>query len=118
MPDVGRLSPGCGSCPINLADQQTLARWLYVTLPLDPFYWIIFGAVGLWVLVISLAALNSPSIPRLFSIAGIGLAASSWLIVIGNAASQNGRDCGRSSPCWGGPVWYGWTDILLRAQRR
>ena len=50
---------------------------------LDPQGWLGFGAVGLWVLVVSLLALRAGTWPKLLAYGGIAVAVASWLVVAG-----------------------------------
>ena len=83
---------------------------------LDPQNWLGFGAVGLWVLVVSLLALRTGSWPKLLSYAGIATAAAYWLIVVGSVLNLEALFT--ISAALGGivlaPIWYIWTGLKLR----
>ena len=83
VPHVGQLYVGCGTCTISLADQRTLATWLYHTLPIDPRYWLIFGAAGLWIMTLALAGFRAAALSKWLAAAGVALALASWLLVAG-----------------------------------
>ena len=119
IPQLGSLYHGCGHCSLSLADQQTLARWLYATLPVDPGYWVIFGTVGLWTAAVSVASLVSGALPRVLAWVGVGLAVNYWLIVLALAAGST-REFTFVSLLAGiflGPFWYIWLGALLISRR-
>ncbi|MBI5292496.1 MAG: DUF4386 domain-containing protein [Chloroflexi bacterium] len=86
------------------------------SLSLDPQGWLGFGAVGLWVLVVSLLALRAGAWPKNLAYVGIAVAIAYWLVVAGYvfnietliliAASLGGIILG--------PIWYIWTGLRLR----
>ncbi len=119
LPQLGTLYHGCGKCTFALAGQQDLARWLYTTLPIDPSYWIVFGAISLWTLAVALATLNSAGLPRPVPYIGLALTASYWILVAGLATGNFGFFT-FASIVGGvilGPLWYGWLGVLLTRQR-
>ncbi len=120
LPQLGLLWHGCGHCSINLADQQTLARWLYSTLPLDPDYVVIFGFVSLWTLAVSFTSLVSGGIPRALAYLGIALTIGYWLIIAALASGQMGLFAFASvvTGVFLGPFWYIWLGALLTARTR
>ena len=68
-----------------MADAGTRAATagnLYFVL-LDPHGWISYGAIGTWLITISILALRGARWPRLLSIIGIGGGIAYWLIVAG-----------------------------------
>jgi|SRR3990170_1974643 len=85
-------------------------------LNLDPQGWLGFGAVGLWVLVVSLLALRGGTWPQSLTYVGIAVAIAYWLVVAGYvlgietliliAASLGGIILG--------PIWYIWVGLRLR----
>jgi hypothetical protein len=83
---------------------------------LDPQNWLSFGAVGLWVLVVSLLALRIGAWPKLLSYAGIATAVAYWLIVVGSVLNLEALFT--IAAALGGiilaPVWYIWTGLKLR----
>ena len=91
-----------------VADQSSLS--------LDPQGWLGFGAVGLWVLVVSLLALRGNVWPKPLVYLGIAVAIAYWLVVTGFvlgietliliAASLGGIILG--------PIWYIWAGVRLR----
>ena len=83
---------------------------------LDPQGWLGFGAVGLWVLVVSLLALRVGAWPTLLTYMGIATAAAYWLIVVGFVFNQ--ETLFTIGAALGGillaPIWYIWTGFRLR----
>lgn len=73
LPQLGALYQGCGKCTVSLAEQQLVARALYGSAPIDPFYWIVFGTISLWTLAVALAVINSARLPRPLPYIGLGL---------------------------------------------
>lgn len=120
IPELGQLYHGCGQCSLDLGAQQTLARWLYATLPLDPGYVVIFGLVGLWTLVVSLTWLDSRSGPRGLAYLGLALTAGYWLLVIGVLSGGTGLFAFASvvTGVFLGPFWYIWIGVQLTARTR
>jgi len=66
----------------DAATRAAMADNLYLVL-LDPHGWISYGAIGTWLLAISILALRGARWPRLLSIVGIGGGIAYWLIVAG-----------------------------------
>lgn len=83
---------------------------------LDPQNWLGFGAVGLWVLVVSLLALRAGTWPKLLTYVGIATAVAYWLIVVGSVLNQEALFT--IAAALGGiilaPIWYIWTGLRLR----
>ena len=83
---------------------------------LDPQGWLGFGAVGLWVLVVSLLALRAGTWPKLLTYIGIATAAAYWLIVAGFVSNQ--EMLFTIGAALGGivlaPIWYIWIGLRLR----
>jgi hypothetical protein len=83
---------------------------------LDPQGWLTFGAVGLWVLIVSLLSLRVGTWPKLLTYAGIATALAYWLIVIGFVSNQ--ETLFTIGAALGGiilaPIWYIWTGLKLR----
>jgi hypothetical protein len=83
---------------------------------LDVNGWFGFGAVGLWVLVVSLLALRTGALPKLLTYAGLGVTAAYWLVVlrfvlgveplIAIAAGLGGVVLA--------PIWFIWNGLRLR----
>ncbi|MDE3091177.1 MAG: DUF4386 family protein [Chloroflexota bacterium] len=83
---------------------------------LDPQGWLGFGAVGLWVLVVSVLALRGTALPKLLAYDGIAVGVAYWLVVAGYvlgietliaiAAGLGGVILG--------PIWYIWIGLRLR----
>jgi len=83
---------------------------------LDPQGWMGFGAVGLWVLVVSLPALRAGTWPKLLTYVGIATAVAYWLIVVGSVLNQEALFT--IGAALGGiilaPIWYIWAGLRLR----
>lgn len=83
---------------------------------LDPQNWLGFGAVGLWVLVVSFLALRIGTWPKLLTYAGIATAVAYWLIVVGSVLNLEALFT--IAAALGGivlaPIWYIWAGLRLR----
>ena len=83
---------------------------------LDPQGWLAFGAVGLWVLVVSLLALRAGVWPKLLTYIGIATAAAYWSIVAGFVSNQ--EMLFTIGAALGGiilaPIWYIGVGLRLR----
>jgi uncharacterized protein DUF4386 len=83
---------------------------------LDPQGWLGFGAVGLWVLVVSLLALRAGTWPKLLTYIGIATAIAYWLIIAGFVSNQ--ETLFTIGAALGGivlaPIWYIWAGLRLR----
>ena len=83
---------------------------------LDPQNWLGFGAVGLWVLVVSLLAFRAGAWPKLLAYVGIATAVAYWLVVAGAVFNQ--ETLITIAAALGGiilaPIWYIWTGQRLR----
>jgi hypothetical protein len=98
------------------ADASTRPAIDAASFGLDPQGWLGFGAVGVWVLVVSLLAMRANAWPRPLSYIGIAVAVLYWLVVVGNVF---GIDILLSIVAGLGgvilaPIWYIWTGLLLR----
>ena len=83
---------------------------------LDPQGWLGFGAVGLWVLVVSLLARRAGIWPNLLTYIGIATAMAYWLIVAGFVSNQEilftiGAAVGGIILA---PIWYIGVGLRLR----
>jgi hypothetical protein len=87
------------------------------TLALDPFGWLMFGAVGLWILVVNLLALRANSWPKILSYVGIAGGIAYMLVVAGyvlvfytlNLIAAVGAIII-------GPIWYIWMGMRLQQE--
>ena len=83
---------------------------------LDPQGWLTFGAVGLWVLVVSLLARRAGIWPNLLTYVGIATTVAYWLIVVGFVFNQ--ETLFTIGAALGGiilaPIWYIWAGLRLR----
>lgn len=83
---------------------------------IDPQHWLRLGAVGLWVMVVSLLALRSGTWPKLLAYAGIGAAIAYWLAVVGivfQIPSVITIIAGLGA-IFLAPLWYIWLGLRLR----
>ena len=83
---------------------------------LDPQGWLGFGAVGLWVLVVSLLALRSGRLRAPLPQLGIGVAIAYFLVVAGLVLSMEAL-IAIAAGVGGvilGPVWYVWIGLGLQ----
>ncbi|MEW5831205.1 MAG: DUF4386 family protein [Chloroflexota bacterium] len=83
---------------------------------LDPQGWLGYGAIGLWVLVVSLLALRVNAIPKLLAYVGVAAAVLYWLVVAGYVLEMQVITA-LAAAVGGiilGPIWYIWNGILLR----
>jgi hypothetical protein len=83
---------------------------------LDPQNWLRFGAVGLWVLVVSLLALRSGKWPKPLAWVGLGLGIAYWLFVVGEVVqfpTLFALVVGVGALIFG-TIWYIWLGLRLR----
>ena len=97
-------------------DASTRAAIGATRLTLDYHGWFEYGAVGLWVLVVSLLALRARSFPKALAWGGVILTAAYWLVVAGFMTStvpllSVGTVVGGVVVA---PVWYVWAGLRLR----
>jgi hypothetical protein len=95
---------------------QRILNWDNNHLPLDPQGWFLFGCVGLWVLMISLAVLREGKMPKLWAYLGIATTVMYWLVVIGNVMEVPLLST-IAAGLGGGvlaPIWYIWAGFLLQ----
>jgi hypothetical protein len=86
------------------------------TVGLDPGAWLRFGAVGLWILIVSIQILRTGTFPRLLAYVGIALTIADWLI-----AASNSLNIQLFTAIISGvgliilaPIWYVWLGLKLR----
>lgn len=115
LPSIGQLYLGCGTCTASLADQQTLAKWLYISLPLDPFNWLTFGAVGLWIIALSIHAIRGANMPRAASWEGLAAGLSLLLVVVVGTLDQPLVIPAALSAVLAA-AWFGWIGVRMRAE--
>ena len=120
LPQLGALYHACSHCPVTLAQQQDIARVVYLSLPVDPLYWVIFGGVSLWTLAVSGASILSRTLPPFLSYLGIALTLGYWLIIASLATGQPSLFAFASvvAGVFLGPFWYIWLGVLLTARKR
>ena len=82
---------------------------------LDPNYWLIFGSVGLWLLVVNLLALSGNSWPKILSYVGIAGAIAYWLVVASYVFQiYILSSIAAAAAIVIGPVWYIWAGLRLQ----
>lgn len=113
VPGLAQLYQGCGTCTAGLADQQTIAKWLYVTQPLDSLNWLILGAVGIWILAVSVIGLASGGAHRGALYLGVAAGVLFLVVVVGQAFDLP-VDAVIGLGAVVAAVWYGWVAVLLR----
>lgn len=87
-----------------------------IHLALDPNGWLQFGAIGIWVLVVSLAALSTNRLPKTWAYLGIATAILYWVVVVGNVLEiplLNAIAAGLGGIVLA-PIWYIWIGVRLR----
>jgi hypothetical protein len=94
--------------------------WQNVGLLLDPHGWLTFGAVGLWMLIVSVLALRARSLPP--TLAGLGvLAAALYGCVVAGLTMEIEGLLALAAGLGGvlvAPVWFGCMALRLRASAR
>lgn len=83
---------------------------------LDPYEWLKFGCVGLWLLVVAVVALRRSVLPKALACLGIAGAILYWVYVAGvvlkvPALALVGAGLGASIIA---PIWYIWLGVILR----
>jgi hypothetical protein len=82
---------------------------------LDPQGWLIFGAVGLWVLVVSVLALRGNTWPKPLAYIGIAVAIAYWFAVAGNVLQIGTLNMiAAVAAIILGPILYIWLGLRLR----
>lgn len=83
---------------------------------LDPDGWLLFGAFGLWTLVMAFAALREGSLfPRTYGYLGLATAGLFIMALLGSlSAPALGTVAAGVGGLVIGPVWFVWTGVLLR----
>jgi len=83
---------------------------------LDPYGWLQFGGIGLWVLVVSLLALRGGTLPKTLAYVGIAATILYWLVVAGFVLDIEALMAIAAG--LGGiivaPIWYIWMGLRLR----
>ncbi len=83
---------------------------------LDPQGWLRAGAVGFWILVVSLLALRGGTWPKVLAAVGIGVTFSTWLILAGHVVQSQSLIAivaGVGVVVFI-PLWYMWLGLRLR----
>jgi len=83
---------------------------------IDPYGWLGYGAIGTWLLVVSILTLRVDGWPKTLSYLGIVGAAMYWLLVVGYELSSPSLIM-IASMLGGviiGPIWYIWAGAKLR----
>ena len=95
--------------------QMTLAA-TQPDLYLDPQGWLGFGAIGLWVLVVSVLAFRANMLPKPLVYVGIAAGVLYCLVVVGYVSGIETLTA-IAAALGGivlGPIWYIWNGIILR----
>jgi Domain of unknown function (DUF4386) len=80
----------------------------------DPQGWFKFGAVGFWVLVVSVLALRGGTWPWPLAFVGIGFALGSWLVVVGEVVqTQTPLTIVAGVAAILAPIWFIWLGLRL-----
>lgn len=97
-------------------DEATKKAISWSQFSLDPNGWLGFGCIGLWVLVMSVLALRTDTLPKFLSYLGIIVAIAYWLVVVGfvfNLETLVAVAAGLGGVILG-PIWYIWIGLRLR----
>lgn len=99
-----------------VGDEFTRKAIVYSQFTLDPYGWLGFGAVGIWVLVVNGLALRSTTLPTPLAYLGIALGLIYWLGALSGIIGQ--PIIGELAAGLGGallaPLWYIWVGRILR----
>jgi Domain of unknown function (DUF4386) len=101
-------------------DPSTQAAIFATGQGLDPQGWLGFGAVGAWVLLVSLLAARAGLWPRTLSYIGIAVAVLYWLLVVAavfDIGILNSIVAGLGGVILA-PIWYIWVGLLLRRESK
>lgn len=97
---------------------QQMIRGDVGLLALDNDGLVTYGAVGLWVLAVSLVAAAERRVPRALSIVGLGVAVLYWVLVVGIVVEQDVLIAIAAG--LGGvvlaPVFYIWLGVVMRRE--
>ena len=86
-------------------------------LSLDPHGWLMFGAVGLWFLVVNLLAINENSWPKILAYVGIAGGIAYLLVVAGYVLQIYTLNLiAAVGAIIIGPIWYIWTGLRLQQE--
>ena len=86
-------------------------------LSLDPYGWLMFGAVGLWFLVVNLLAINENSWPKILAYVGIAGGIAYLLVVAGYVLQIYTLNLiAAVGAIIIGPIWYIWTGLRLQQE--
>jgi hypothetical protein len=112
------FQPGLAAAYVNGDEATRAAIEFGGPYSLDPQGWLGFGAVGLWVLVVSLLAMRREAWPRLLSHVGITTALAYWCVVAGSVLGL--EMLFTIAAALGGiilaPIWYIWAGLRLRQE--
>lgn len=85
-------------------------------LPLDPQGWLLYGATGAFVFVVSLLALRAHALPKALGYSGLGAGIMFWLALAGFVVES--ETLVSIGAALGGvvllPIWYMWIGLRLR----
>jgi hypothetical protein len=112
VPGLGDLYQGCHTCTASLPEQQTIAKWIYVNAALDPFNFIVAGALGLWILGISAQGLLVDRSPKGLLAVGIITGVLLLAFVVLGAANLP-TDILLLVASVAAVIWYAWVGMGL-----
>ena len=99
---------GDAATKVAIAANQSLVA-------IDPHYWLVFGGVGLWFLVVNLLALREKLWPSLLAYVGIAGAAAYGLVVAGFVFKvELFITAAAAAAIILGPIWFIWAGMILR----
>lgn len=82
---------------------------------MDPDGWLMFGGVGLWLLVVNLLALRGNIWPKALAYVGIAGAIAYWFVVAGLVLLvEVFVTIAAAAAVILGPIWYIWAGLVLR----
>jgi hypothetical protein len=101
---------------LAVGDEVTRKAIVYSQFTLDPNGWLGYGAVGIWVLVISILALRADALPKLLNYVGIAVAIAYWCATLAsvNGLSMFGTIAAGLGALILAPIWYIWIGFQLR----
>lgn len=94
---------------------QTVIAGDFATSSVDPQGWLTFGALGLWLLAVSIVALSDRVLPAAAGAVGLGVAAGYWLVTVGIAVDVEVLiTIAAALAIVLAPVFYVWAGLVLR----
>jgi hypothetical protein len=82
---------------------------------LDPNGWLMYGGIGLWLLVVNLLALRGNNWPKPLAYVGFAGAIGYWFVVTGYVLQiETLVAIAAAAAVLLGPIWYIWAGLVLR----